>query len=351
VPRIKVETDPAYEIVVGDDVLAECATVIDGYRKVVIVTQIGVTEHYREALGPDRWIISIGEGEQAKSMSTVEMLGRAFADGGLLRDDLVVAFGGGVVGDTAGFAAAVFHRGIALLQVPTTLVAQVDAAIGGKTAINIPEGKNLMGAFHQPVAVMADTSTLTTLPDREFRSGLGEVVKYSMMSEGKQVHELLTARVDGLRARDATVLTEIIVACAAIKAQIVAADPQERLGLRATLNLGHTFAHALETSGSYSLTHGESVAVGLVFETALAVAMGRVPNDVLDDLLALLTALDLPCSVSGTSSREDLLTIMKRDKKSRGGLAFVLPGDDGLELVEDPPPGVLATAFTAVGVK
>ncbi len=348
-PRIRVETDPTYEVVVGDDVLPECATIIDGYRKAVIVTQIGVAQNYREALGSDRWFISIGESETAKSMETVGMLGRAFADGGLLRDDLVVAFGGGVVGDTAGLAAALFHRGVALLQIPTTLVAQVDAAIGGKTAVNLPEGKNLIGAFHQPIAVMADTSTLSTLPDREFRSGLGEVVKYGLMPEGRNILDLISARIEAIRARDEVTLTEIVVACATIKAQVVAADPEERLGLRSNLNFGHTLAHALETGGGYSFTHGEAVGVGLVFAMALAVAMHRVDVTELENLRSILDGLGLPSQVEGKPDRDNLLAIMRRDKKSRGGLAFVLPSANGLELVEDPPPKALAAAFLAVG--
>ena len=194
---------------------------------------------------------------------------------------------------------SVYHRGIAVVQAPTTLLAQVDAAIGGKTAVNLPEGKNLVGAFHQPLAVYADVSTLATLPPREYRAGLGEVAKYALMPGGERVATLVHEHAAAVVARDVDVLTELVAACAAMKAHVVAADPLERTGLRATLNLGHTLAHALESVGGYELLHGEAVAVGLVFAGALAGALERIDGEAVAHHRNVVAALDLPTAVPG----------------------------------------------------
>jgi 3-dehydroquinate synthetase len=293
----------------------------------------------------------------AKTLATVDDLCRRLADWGLLRGDAIVALGGGVVGDTAGFVASVYHRGVAVLQAPTTLLAQVDAAIGGKTGVNLPEGKNLVGAFHQPVAVLADVATLATLPPREFRAGLGEVAKYALMPGGDEVALVVRERAEEILVRDESVLGRLVGACAAIKAGVVAADPEERTGLRATLNYGHTFAHALETVGGYELLHGEAVAVGLVYASALAGALERIDARAVDHHVEVLRALDLPTTVPGGGAgpdRESLLEVMRRDKKAVGGLTFVLPaargGEVTLEAVHDPDRRALDLAFAAVGV-
>ena len=267
----------------------------------------------------------------------------------------MVALGGGVVGDTAGFAAAAYHRGVAVLQVPTTLLAMVDAAIGGKTAVNLPEGKNLVGAFHQPVGVVADTDTLATISERDYHSGLGEVAKYALMfdvaDDPTGLVDLLRMGAGGIEARDPALLADVVARCAAIKADVVARDPHERTGLRATLNLGHTLAHALEIAFDHELTHGEAVAIGLVFAGALAGGCERVRGDVVDRFQALPYTLGLPTQVPDPTrvAPGELLALMARDKKASGGLTFVLPGPDGLELVEDPPPGALRYAFESIG--
>jgi 3-dehydroquinate synthetase len=262
----------------------------------------------------------------------------------------VVALGGGVVGDTAGFTAAVYHRGVAVVQAPTTLLAMVDAAIGGKTAVNLPEGKNLLGAFHQPLAVVANVTTLATLPDPEYRSGLGEVAKYALMPDGAAVAEILDEHADGVRDRDPEALIDLVAACATVKAAIVACDPEEHTGARATLNYGHTLAHALETTADYDITHGEAVAVGLVFAANLARALERVDDDTVAAVHDRVVALGLPTRIPEERSADELLAVMRRDKKTRHELTFVLPGPDGLELVDDPPRAVLERAFGAVGV-
>jgi len=359
---VRVGLDPPYDAVVGPGALRLAGEHLAGRRRVAVVSQAAVADRYapalRDALGASGVgasdVFLIGDGEEHKTLGTVEDLCRALAAWGLLRGDAVVALGGGVVGDTAGFAAAVYHRGVEVVQAPTTLLGMVDAAIGGKTAVNLPEGKNLVGAFHQPTVVLADPDTLATLSERDYRSGLGEVAKYALMGAGEShaLADLLDAATNEVLARDAEALAEVVERCAAIKADVVSRDPQERTGLRATLNLGHTLAHALETTGGYGLAHGEAVAVGLVFAGALAGACERVPPEVVERYRSLPAALGLPVAVpeEGDATAQELLTVMGRDKKARGGLTFVLPGPDGLELVEDPPGAALRAAFAAVGV-
>ncbi|MEX2100627.1 MAG: 3-dehydroquinate synthase family protein [Acidimicrobiia bacterium] len=337
-----------YDVVIGAGARRELPTVLGDRRQVVVVTQKGIVDNLGEQLP---WpTVFMGDGEEAKSLETIDALCRGFAAAGLLRGDAIVALGGGVVGDTAGFAAAVYYRGIAVVQVPTTLLAQVDAAIGGKTAVNLPEGKNLVGAFHQPIAVIADVETLATLPAREYRAGLGEVAKYALMPQGGRVAAIIRDRAPEIMARDPGALTDLVAACVAIKAAVVAADPEERTGLRATLNYGHTLAHALETAGSYELLHGEAVAVGLVFADALALATERIDTGAVEEHRRLLESLGLPTSAPDAATATELLGVMQRDKKAKGGLTFVLPGADGLETVDDPPPNALTAAFRAVGI-
>ncbi|MGZ4677235.1 MAG: 3-dehydroquinate synthase family protein [Acidimicrobiia bacterium] len=356
---VRVELDPGYDVVVGAGVLDTVGTLVGDRRRVVVVSQAAVAERYAEGvragLTVPSDVVLMGDGEQAKTLATVDDLCRQFARGGLLRGDAVIALGGGVVGDTAGFAAAVYHRGVAVVQVPTTLLAMVDAAIGGKTAVNLPEGKNLVGAFHQPIGVVADTDTLTSISERDFHSGLGEVAKYALMydvvEDPSGLVELLRTGTPQVVARDPEVLADVVARCVAIKADVVARDPLERTGLRATLNLGHTMAHALEIAFEHRLTHGEAVAIGLVFAGALAGGCERVRGDVVDRFQALPFTLGLPTVVPDpvAVSPAELLALMARDKKASGGLTFVLPGPDGLELVDDPPPAALRYAFESIG--
>ena len=334
-----------YDVIVGDGALAEVAGAVGHRRKVAVVSQPGVADWHAPGLtaalhaaGAETDVFLIGDGEDAKTLATVDDLCSRLAQWGLLRGDALVALGGGVVGDTAGFVASVYHRGIDVVQAPTTLLAQVDAAIGGKTAVNLPEGKNLVGAFHQPIAVLADVSTLASLPPRDYRAGLGEVAKYALMPGGEAVAEIVGKQADAIVERDPATLTALVAACASMKARVVAADPQERTGIRASLNYGHTFAHALETTGGYELLHGEAVAVGLVFAGALAGALERLDAAHVDAHRATVESLGLPTSVPGPIDVSDLLGVMRRDKKASGGLTFVLPGVTGLETVEDPDP-------------
>jgi 3-dehydroquinate synthase len=352
--RVRVELGArGYDVVVGAGAVDALVELLRGRRRVAIVTQDAVPEpildrvvNALESLGIAPYGFVIGPTEDAKTLRTIDDLARGFASAGLLRSDAVIAVGGGVVGDTAGFAAATYARGVDVVQVPTTLLAMVDAAIGGKTGVNLPEGKNLVGAFHQPLGVLADPVVLETLPDREYRCGLGEVAKYALMED-----DFVTAVADGLVNRDEAVLEEVVTRCAAIKARYVEADEYERSGTRAVLNYGHTLAHALETATGHALLHGEAVAVGLVYAGQLAGALERIDQAAVTRHETLVSSLELPVHAPPGLRADDLLPIMARDKKSGGGLTFVLAGPSGIERVDDPDPAAVRKAFAAVGVE
>jgi 5-deoxy-5-amino-3-dehydroquinate synthase len=307
----------SYPVLVGAGARHRLLEVLPvGAQKAAIVTQEGIP--YTVDAGIEQRSFLIEDGEDAKNLETVEELCRGFARWGLTRADVVVGLGGGMVTDVAGFAAAVYHRGVPVVHVATTLLGQVDAAIGGKTGVNLREGKNLVGAFWQPSAVLCDIETLGTLPEREYRSGLGEMAKYAFLG------------VDGLRDMP---LDEAVAACVACKARVVGADERES-GQRALLNYGHTLAHAVETVGGYGLRHGEAVAVGLVFAARLALRMGRITEERVAEHEALIRAYGLPDRLPAGVAETDLVAVMARDKKvTGGGLTFVLDGPTGLEVV------------------
>jgi 5-deoxy-5-amino-3-dehydroquinate synthase len=317
----------AYPVVVGEGVRARLPALLDpAARRVAVVTQAAIG--FEVDPGREHEVFTIGDGEAAKSLATVEDLCRAWSRWGLTRADQVVAVGGGVVTDTAGFAAAVYHRGVGVVHVPTTLLGMVDAAIGGKTGVNLPEGKNLVGAFWQPKAVLCDTDALATLPERERRSGLGEMAKYHFLTGEDLSAEPLVRR---------------IAACVRIKAAVVAADEREELTLstrgRAILNYGHTLAHALETAGRYDVRHGEAVAVGLVYAAELAAALGRIDGARVGDHRRVVDEYGLPSVLPPGADPDHLVTLMRRDKKAVHGLTFVLDGPDGIEVVPGVDPG------------
>ncbi len=306
----------AYPVLVGHGARHRLLEVLPaGVRRAAIVTQPGIPVTVDP--GVEHRVFHIDEGEEAKNLETIEVLCRDFSRWGLTRDDAVVAVGGGVVTDTAGFAAAVYHRGVAVVHVATTLLAQVDAAIGGKTGVNLPEGKNLVGAFWQPAAVLCDTETLETLPPREYRSGLGEMAKYHFLG--------------GEALADCS-LEEKVARCVELKAAVVAGDEREG-GRRAILNYGHTLGHALETAGGYDLRHGEAVAIGLIFAAELAHHLGRIGRERVEEHRKVVSGYDLPMSLPTGGSTEVLLRLMARDKKAAGGLTFVLDGPRGVEVV------------------
>ncbi|WP_159015484.1 3-dehydroquinate synthase [Cognatiluteimonas profundi] len=266
----------------------------------------------------------IAAGESAKSLDGFAELLRELADLGATRDACVFALGGGVVGDLAGFAAACWMRGIDVVQLPTSLLAMVDSSVGGKTAVDLPQGKNLVGAFHPPRAVFVDTSTLRTLPDRELRAGLAEVVKYGAIAD-PGFFAWLEDHVDALIARDDGVLAEAIARSCEHKAAIVARDPREQ-GERALLNFGHTFAHAIEAEQAYDgLNHGEAVAVGMVLAARLSTVAGMAPPADAERLRDLLVRLGLPVTRPAGLQPQALLARMRLDKKAdAAGLRFIL---------------------------
>ena len=323
-----------YPVVVGPGVRAELTDLLaPSARRVAVVTQPGIP--FAVDPGREHEVFAVGDGEQAKSLATVEQLCRAWSRWGLTRGDQVVAVGGGLVTDVAGFAAAVYHRGVGVVHVPTTLLGMVDAAIGGKTGVNLPEGKNLVGAFWQPHAVVCDTDALATLPERERLSGLGEMAKYHFLTGD----DLLALPLD-----------ERIAACVRIKADVVAADEREDLSNtrgRAILNYGHTLAHALETGGRYDLRHGEAVAVGLAYAAELAHDLGRIDRSRVDEHRRVLADYGLRPTLPEGVDPAELLTLMSRDKKAVDGLTFALDGPDGVEIVTGVDPAaatrVLAT--------
>lgn len=327
----------SYSILIGVGVVDGIGQVITnaGARRAVIVMDDNVSAtHGRrvtEALrtyGIDCFSIPIAPGETSKSIDTVVGLWNAMAAHAVDRDTHVVAVGGGVVGDLAGFAAATFVRGLPCWQVATTLVAQVDSAIGGKTGINLAAGKNLVGAFWQPAGVLCDIDALASLPEREFRSGTAEVVKYGVILD-PQLFEWLEGNVQAILDRDPSALQKVVADCCRLKASVVEQDERERTGLRAVLNYGHTFAHAYETAAGYgSLLHGEAVAMGMDRAASLAARLGRIGPDLVVRQRSLLHAFGLPthASTGAPDEIERLLSIMRNDKKSVGGrLRFVLP--------------------------
>ena len=322
--------DRSYDVLVGHGARHRLAELLPaGVRRAAIVTQLGIGVDVDP--GVEHRTFMIGDGERAKSLGTVEALCRDWARWGLSRADVVVAVGGGVVTDTAGFAAAVYHRGVPVVHVATTLLGQVDAAIGGKTGVNIPEGKNLIGAFWQPAAVLCDTEVLVTLPPREYRSGLGEMAKYRFLG----AEDLLDRPLD-----------ERVAACVAIKADVVGSDEREG-GRRAILNYGHTLAHALETAGGYDLRHGEAVAIGLVFAAELALRLGRVDEARVAEHRATVAAYDLPMEVPPGLDLDELVELFARDKKAVDGITFVLDGPHGVEPVTGVPRATIDAALAA----
>jgi len=267
--------------------------------------------------------IVVPDGERAKSWQTLERVFDALLEARCGRDTLLVALGGGVVGDLAGFAAAVYQRGMPYLQVPTTLLAQVDSSVGGKTAINHARGKNMIGAFHQPLAVVSDVATLDTLPDRELRAGLAEVIKHGLALDAAFV-EWLESHMEKLLSRQPAAVSFAVKRCCELKAAIVAADEREA-GVRALLNFGHTFGHAIEAATGYGAwLHGEAIAAGMVMAAALSKNLGLIGQEDVERVRRLIARAGLP--VAGPRvAPEQLMDLMAVDKKAaHGTVRFVL---------------------------
>jgi 3-dehydroquinate synthase len=313
-----------YPIHVGAGLLADAPrwrAAIRG-RHVLVVSNDTVAPLYlaRVEAGLDdyrRASLVLPDGEAHKTLATSARVFDALAELGANRDATILALGGGVIGDLAGFAAACWMRGIDFVQMPTTLLAMVDSSVGGKTGVNLPAGKNLVGAFHQPRAVIADTTTLATLPGREYRAGIAEVVKYGAIGDAA-FFDWLERHVDALNARDEAILAEAIAASCRHKAAVVARDEHEQ-GERALLNFGHTFGHAFETASGYgTLLHGEAVAIGMVLAARLSADLGRAAREDAQRLARLLAAFGLP-TAAPPADPERLLALMQLDKKNLGG--------------------------------
>ena len=313
-----------YPVLVGDNAREELDSVLPkDSQRVAIVTQENIGVNLNLEIANE--IFLIPEGEEAKTLNTIESLCRSFTRWGLTRNDCIVGIGGGVVTDVAGFAAATYHRGTPVIHIPTSLLGQIDASIGGKTGVNLPEGKNLVGAFWQPTAVLCDTSVLDTLPEREMLSGYGEMAKYHFLGSGN---------LDDLN------LEEKIARCVEIKAQVVASDEREA-GTRAILNYGHTLGHALETTENYDLRHGEAIAIGLVFAAELAYRLGRIDQDRVEEHRLVVDQYGLSSMMPQGIEPDVIMEVMARDKKAINGLTFVLDGPDGVEVVTGIEPSIV----------
>ncbi len=347
----------SYSIEVGTDTLVSLGQrVIDWRRKVshaVVISDENVeSPHAQRAVeslsgsGINVDLLVVEAGEASKSIDAASALWDKLLELGADRKSIVVAVGGGVIGDLAGFVAATFARGLALVQVPTSLLAQVDSSVGGKVGINLPGAKNMVGAFWQPAGVLIDTAVLATLPQREYRSGLAEVVKYGVILDA-EFFEYLEAHVPALRDRDAAVLEHVVTRSCQLKASVVEADEREETGARAVLNYGHTFCHALEAVTGYGkFLHGEAVAIGMQCAARLAERLDRIDSQLSARQRHLLAALDLPVELPKVDL-EAMLAAMAHDKKvEHGRLRFVLPSRIGhVELVGDVQPSDVRKAM------
>ena len=333
--------DRSYPVEIGPGVVSRLADhVPDTARKVAIVSQESIPVEVES--GREQRVFTIGQGEQFKTMETVHGLCREWAQWGLNRNDVVVGVGGGIVTDVAGYAASIYHRGLPVIHVATSLLGQIDAAIGGKTGVNLPEGKNLVGTYWQPAAVLCDPDVLSTLPARHYRAGLGELAKYHFLDDG-QMNALSVAELHDGRL-DAEALADRIEASVQLKANAVMGDEREG-GSRALLNYGHTLGHALETLGDHELLHGEGVAIGIAYAAEVAHEMGRIDADRVAQHRAVLAGYDLPMLPPGSPRFDDIAPLLARDKKALDGITFILDGPNGCEVVTGVDLDVLATSY------
>ena len=327
-----------------------CALLVDPQLPEQYITQAKASI---TAAGMDIAFGQVGVGEKEKSLDTVRRLYDVMLDARLERKSPAIALGGGITGDTVGFVAASYLRGVPFVQCPTTLLAMVDASVGGKTGVNVPQGKNLIGAFHQPHLVVIDTDTLKTLPQRELKCGLAECVKHGVIRDAS-LFEWIETHLDAILALDTDTLVELVRWNVAIKARVVEADEKEA-GVRAHLNLGHTFAHAIEATAGYgaqgeSYHHGEAVSLGTIAATQLASRAGRCGPDLLDRLTKLLDRIGLPTRSDHLAPDDALLASMRHDKKvDAGRIRLVLPDRLGaVSVVDDTPESAILDAWNFI---
>jgi 3-dehydroquinate synthase len=356
--RVPLPGGRGYDVRVGAPLknLGRASAALVAGRRALVVSPAPVARRYARAVmaglgaaGFDARLAVIPDGERQKNLRTVEKLYAASLSARLDRKSVIVSLGGGVTGDIAGFVAATYMRGVAVVQVPTTLLAMVDASIGGKTGVDLPEGKNLVGAFRQPALVWADLEVLNTLPDREWRTGMAEVIKYGLIADRRILDIVGTENLESLR-RKPSLLAEVVVRSAAVKARVVAADERETKGLREILNLGHTFGHALETATGYSAyTHGEAVSIGMCAAARLGFRLGTFKAADVPAVDALFSRWGLPARTRRPVSRGKIWTAMSRDKK--GSMRFVVPcGWSRAKTVSGVPRGTVEAVMDEVGM-
>ncbi|MCJ2378791.1 3-dehydroquinate synthase [Vibrio sp. ZSDZ34] len=328
----------SYPISIGAGLFDDSAQLssLSSGQPVLVVSNVTVAPLYAEkilkqleAQGCKTSLLELPDGEQYKTLETFNTVMTHLLEGNYGRDVTIVALGGGVIGDLVGFSAASFQRGVDFIQIPTTLLSQVDSSVGGKTAVNHPLGKNMIGAFYQPKSVIIDIDCLKTLPEREFAAGLAEVIKYGIIYDGA-FFEWLEANLDALMALDADALTYAIARCCQIKAEVVAQDEKES-GIRALLNLGHTFGHAIEAELGYgNWLHGEAVSAGTAMAAHTAQLLGDISHQQVERIIRLLEQAKLPVHTPESMSFDDFMAHMMRDKKVLSGqLRLVLPTDIG----------------------
>lgn len=348
----------SYPILIGDGLLEQRGVLsahAAGERVLIVSNELVANLYMDQALGAfsNKSVESLllPDGERYKTLATLGVIFDALIAGRYDRDTTLVALGGGVIGDLTGFAAATYQRGVDIIQIPTTLLAQVDSSVGGKTGVNHPAGKNMIGAFHQPRCVLADTRVIGTLPEREFRAGLAEVIKYGLIADAEFI-VWLESNMAALRNRSPEALEFAIERCCRLKAQIVMADERER-GLRALLNLGHTFGHAIEAAQGYGgWLHGEAVGAGMAMAARLSERLGRVTPPERDRILALIEAAGLPLGPPVEIVGEELRAHMAVDKKVAKGRVrlILLRGLGHAELVDDYPESRLREVLSAEAV-
>lgn len=306
--------DPAY--------LSQVLSNKNTNQKVVVISNVTVAPlyankilHQLKQLGCDASLLELPDGEQYKNLDVFNQVMNFLLEGSYARDVVIIALGGGVIGDLVGFASACYQRGVDFIQIPTTLLSQVDSSVGGKTAVNHPLGKNMIGAFYQPKAVIIDTNCLSTLPEREFAAGIAEVIKYGIIYDGA-FFNWLEENLDRLYTLDEDALTYAIARCCQIKAEVVAQDEKES-GIRALLNLGHTFGHAIEAELGYgNWLHGEAVSSGTVMAAKTSLLRGLISEEQFERIVALLRRAKLPVHTPDSMSFDDFIKHMMRDKKS-----------------------------------
>ena len=336
----------SYDIAVSSGQLHDTGALLAAFRPIssaVVLTDANV-QHYGYAdrvaasladAGIPTHVLSVAAGEPSKTIETANTLWETLLEDGTDRKSVLVTVGGGVVGDLGGFVAATYARGIRFFQVPTTLLAQVDSSVGGKVGIDLSAAKNMVGAFHQPLGVLIDTETLQTLPEEEYLSGLGEVVKYGVSLDA-ELFQYIESNVEPIQRRDNAVVQKIVAECCRIKAQIVAEDEFETTGRRILLNYGHTFAHAFEVASGYTILHGLAVSMGMIYVARLALRRGLVDEAFLERQFALHRALNLPVEYPSEFEPSSMVELMQRDKKTEHGkLRFVVPTALGVCRVVD----------------